>query len=137
MLPASTASPNRKASPDDGGSSPVSIFIVVVLPQPFDPRNPKISPRAISKSTLSTAVKSPNLRVSPFATMAASPDVTLRRGMMLAVSATRSLPGTSATYASSRLSLPVLRINSPGLPVPMTRPSFMAISQSNWPASSM
>ena len=32
-------------------TSPVSIFIVVVLPQPFEPRKPKISPRSMVKLT--------------------------------------------------------------------------------------
>ena len=40
-------SPNSKASPLVGGRSPVSIFMVVVLPQPFEPTKPKISPREI------------------------------------------------------------------------------------------
>ena len=43
--------PSRKASPSVAGSSPVSIFIVVVLPQPFGPRKPKISPRSMVKLT--------------------------------------------------------------------------------------
>ena len=33
------------------GSSPVSIFIVVDLPQPLEPRKPKISPRRMRRST--------------------------------------------------------------------------------------
>ncbi len=48
---ASTFRPNSRASPALAGRRPVSIFIVVVLPQPFDPMNPKISPRSIWKST--------------------------------------------------------------------------------------
>ena len=40
----STARPKSDAFPSVAGSSPVSIFIVVVLPQPLDPRKPKISP---------------------------------------------------------------------------------------------
>ena len=49
MSPASTGLPNSSASPSLGGSRPVSIFIVVVLPQPLEPRNPKISPRSMVK----------------------------------------------------------------------------------------
>ena len=52
------------------GSSPVIIFMVVVFPQPFEPRNPKISPRPMRKLTWSTATKSPNRRVSPSASIA-------------------------------------------------------------------
>ena len=51
MLPASTELPNSVAVPSVGGSSPVSIFIVVDLPQPFEPRKPKISPRSIDSVT--------------------------------------------------------------------------------------
>ena len=52
------------------GRKPTSIFIVVDLPQPFEPRKPKISPGGILKLTWSTATKSPNLRVSPSASIA-------------------------------------------------------------------
>ena len=40
------------------------------LPQPFEPRKPKISPRPMRKLTWSTAMKSPNRRVSPSASIA-------------------------------------------------------------------
>ena len=63
MSRGSTSLPNSLASPALAGSKPVSTFMVVVLPQPFDPRKPNISPRVIRKLTLSTAVKSPNLTV--------------------------------------------------------------------------
>ena len=33
-----------------GGSSPVNIFMVVDLPQPLEPRKPKISPRSIVRA---------------------------------------------------------------------------------------
>ena len=66
-------SPNSSASPSLGGRRPVSIFMVVVLPQPFEPRKPKISPRSMVKLTWSTAVKSPNRRVRSRATMTGAP----------------------------------------------------------------
>ena len=66
----STSAPNSFAVPSLACNSPVSIFIVVVLPQPFEPRKPKISPLGMRKLTLSTAVKSPNRIVSPSASMA-------------------------------------------------------------------
>ncbi len=40
------------------------MLMVVVLPAPFGPRRPKSSPPATEKETRSTAVTSPNLRVS-------------------------------------------------------------------------
>jgi hypothetical protein len=43
--------PSKKAFPSVAGSSPVSIFIVVDLPQPLEPRNPKISPFSMRKLT--------------------------------------------------------------------------------------
>ena len=47
----SAAPPKSRASPSVAGNRPVSIFIVVVLPQPFEPRKPNISPRSIERST--------------------------------------------------------------------------------------
>ena len=55
------------------GSKPVSIFIVVDLPQPFEPRKPKISPRPIVKLTRLTAVKLPKRLVRSVASIAGSP----------------------------------------------------------------
>ena len=69
---ASSGWPNNSAPPSVGGSSPVSIFMVVVLPQPFEPRKPKISPRSMVKLTRSTAVKSPNRQVRSRAVMTGS-----------------------------------------------------------------
>ena len=67
--------------PSVGGSRPVSIFIVVVLPQPLEPKNPKISPRSILNSTWSTAVKAPNFWVSPWASIAGGPPEALNGPM--------------------------------------------------------
>ena len=75
MSCASTGLPKIHASPSEAGSRPVSIFIVVVLPQPFEPRKPKISPLAMSKLTLLTATKSPKRRVRLRARMAGSASV--------------------------------------------------------------
>src|SRR5580704_678166 len=58
-----TSNPPTDALPEVGGSSPHKIRIVVDLPAPFGPRNPKISPRVTSSETLSTATKSPNFLV--------------------------------------------------------------------------
>ncbi|MNT52234.1 hypothetical protein D3C72_1892490 [compost metagenome] len=66
----STCLPNSQALPSVAGSKPVSIFMVVDLPQPFEPRKPKISPRPMRKFTWSTAVKSPKRMVRSCASMA-------------------------------------------------------------------
>ena len=39
-----TSNPPTVAVPDVAGMNPVSMRIVVVLPAPFGPRNPRISP---------------------------------------------------------------------------------------------
>ncbi|MNZ19976.1 hypothetical protein D3C78_370180 [compost metagenome] len=79
---ASTGRPSRLALPSLAGIRPVSTFIVVVLPQPLEPRKPKISPRPMAKLTLFTAVKSPKRRVRSWASMATEVSVAGRGGMM-------------------------------------------------------
>src|ERR1035441_10589981 len=56
-----TSYPATIARPDVGLSSPQSIRIVVDLPAPFGPINPKTSPLRTSRLIRSTATKSPNL----------------------------------------------------------------------------
>jgi hypothetical protein len=55
---AATSTPARKARPDVGTTLVVSMPAVVVLPAPFGPRRPKISPARTSRLSLSTAAKS-------------------------------------------------------------------------------
>ena len=52
------------AASDVGRIIVQSMLMVVDLPAPFGPRNPKTSPCRTSKSTPATATKSPNLRTS-------------------------------------------------------------------------
>ena len=47
-----TSSPNTSARPPDGRSRPMTIFIVVDLPAPLGPRNPKIESVGTARSTL-------------------------------------------------------------------------------------
>ena len=94
MLPASTELPNSVAVPSVGGSSPVSIFMVVDLPQPFEPRKPKISPRSIESVTWSTAVKLPKRRVRPWASIAIS--ATGARGGIVSSVCPRASPPAAA-----------------------------------------
>ena len=54
------------------GRSPHSMRKVVVLPAPFGPSSPKISPRLTEKETWSTAVKSPNFRTRSVTSMTTS-----------------------------------------------------------------
>src|SRR6266567_3073654 len=57
--------PRISIRPELGASSPVSILMVVDFPAPLGPRKPKNCPGATRKSTLSTAISSPNRRVKP------------------------------------------------------------------------
>src|SRR5262245_42713782 len=57
--------PATEPRPAVGRSSPARILMVVVLPAPFGPRKPKISPGRTAKVTPSTAVKRPKPLVSP------------------------------------------------------------------------
>ena len=134
----STGWPNSQALPSVAGSRPVSIFMVVDLPQPLLPRKPKISPRWMRKLTWSTATKSPNCMVRPWASMAISAAASACRGVMTTGWCPRRLAsGSRATKAASRLAWPVRCISSAGVPVARMRPSSMATSQSKRWASSM
>src|ERR1700686_2259 len=69
-----TSKPPTIARPEVGGNSPQRIRMVVDLPAPLGPRNPKISPRFTSSETRSTAVKSPK-RLTRFSIRTAGPVV--------------------------------------------------------------
>jgi len=55
--------PATRASPEVGGNRVVSILMVVVLPAPFEPSRPKISPALTERVSSFTAVNDPNRRV--------------------------------------------------------------------------
>ncbi len=97
MSRASIDWPSSRALPLVTSSRPVSIFMVVVLPQPLEPRKPKISPRSMRKLTWSTATKSPKRRVSPSASMAGAPSVGARGGMTRPAASPRRAAGSSET----------------------------------------
>ena len=63
--------PSTFSSPAVTGETAPIIRIVEVLPAPFGPRKPNVSPRSTVKSIVSTAVKSPNCLVSPRASIRA------------------------------------------------------------------
>src|SRR6516165_5283076 len=67
-----TSKPCTVARPDVGARSPQRMRIVVDLPAPLGPRNPKISPGATSRETRSTAMKSPK-RLTRFSSLTAGP----------------------------------------------------------------
>src|SRR5208337_946041 len=55
--------PATRAAPDEGGKSVVNILIRVLLPAPFEPMRPKISPGKTLSDTLFTATRSPKRRL--------------------------------------------------------------------------
>ena len=61
-----TLNPPTRASPEVGSSIPQSILIVVDLPAPFAPKNPKTSPVLTSNEMLSTETNFPNFLVKFF-----------------------------------------------------------------------
>ena len=103
-----TAAPRLRSA----GSKPVSIFIVVVLPQPFEPTKPKISPRSMVKLTWSTAVKSPKRQVRSRAAMTGSPSKARRGRYAQPLVAARACSGSSAMNASSSVAAPAARLES-------------------------
>ncbi|GIS34703.1 MAG: hypothetical protein Ct9H90mP5_11520 [Acidimicrobiaceae bacterium] len=58
-----TSSPKIERLPSVGNSKPAIILSVVVFPHPLGPSKEKNSPSSMVKSTLSTAVTSPNFLV--------------------------------------------------------------------------
>src|SRR5436190_15434271 len=54
-----TSKPTTDAWPPVGGKSVVRILMIVLLPAPLGPSNPKTSPRLTEKLTRSTAIFSP------------------------------------------------------------------------------
>src|SRR5512146_2543678 len=61
----STSCPATTTRPASRRSSPQTIEIVVVLPAPFGPRSPYVSPGAISNVASATASRCPNRFWSP------------------------------------------------------------------------
>src|SRR5262245_58507766 len=68
-----TSKPAIVPRPPLGSRMPHNMRMTVDLPEPFGPRKPKIEPLATLRLTLSTAVKCPNLRVSPSHSIIVSP----------------------------------------------------------------
>ncbi len=58
--------PSNVTVPDVGRYTPVMALKHVVLPAPFGPIMPRISPRRMSNVTESSAVRPPNLTVKSF-----------------------------------------------------------------------
>src|SRR3989304_2182778 len=65
VVPGWSGRPPTPTSPPSRARRPQIIEIEVVLPAPFGPRRPYVSPRAISKPTPSTASRAPNRFTSP------------------------------------------------------------------------
>src|SRR4051794_30436468 len=81
-----TSKPSTRPDPAVGVMIPQSIRIVVVLPEPFAPRNANTSPGFTSSVSRLTAMKSPKLLVRSCVSIAAS---TLVQRLVEAVAAQR------------------------------------------------
>src|SRR4051795_2826399 len=67
------SAPSNRIDPAVGTSVPDSRLKIVLLPEPFGPIRPRISPRSTLNDTLLTAVKPPNRFISPSTTSTATP----------------------------------------------------------------
>src|SRR5439155_12699632 len=92
------------ARPPVGASTPQSMRMIVVFPEPFGPSRPKISPGGIDRFTRSTASRSPNRRVSSRAMIVPGPMSTWV-ALATRVSTLRSLPD-DLLHGGQRLGAP-------------------------------
>ena len=99
--------PNSLACPSVGGNRPVSIFMVVDLPQPLAPRKPKISPRLDLEAHMIHGNEIAEVLGESRASMAVSPP-RLRSGDGIShrLVAARFSCGNRAIKASSRVATP-------------------------------
>src|SRR3954462_6693053 len=67
------STPSNRIEPAVAGSVPDSRLKIVLLPEPFGPIRPRISPRSTLNDTLLTAVKPPKRFISPSTTSTAAP----------------------------------------------------------------
>src|SRR5690606_4505141 len=75
--------PSRRTDPSVGANSPAITLKVVLLPEPFGPISPRISPRASSKERFLTAVNPPKRFVRPRTDSTQSGPPSLRVAMAL------------------------------------------------------
>src|ERR1700755_1121633 len=69
------SAPANSIEPAVGSSVPESMLKIVLLPEPFGPIRPRISPCSTLNDTLLTAVKPPNRLTRPSTTSTAVPSV--------------------------------------------------------------
>src|SRR6202035_54449 len=67
------SAPANRIEPADGASVPESMLKIVLLPEPFGPIRPRISPSSTLNDTLLTAVKPPNRLTKPSTTSTTVP----------------------------------------------------------------
>src|SRR5262245_27045671 len=91
--------PCSSIDPAVGGYMPAMQLKVVLLPEPFGPMRPKISPSLTSKDTLETAVKPPNVLVRPETVRSATEPALCLRGRG---GAQRGLPNSVGAFSARR-----------------------------------
>src|SRR5919198_4174093 len=72
------SSPRKRSVPAVGANRPAIRFTVVLLPEPFGPMSPMISPSATARSRLSTARTPPKWRERPFSSSTRAPEQAVR-----------------------------------------------------------
>src|SRR6195952_1193881 len=79
------SAPANSMDPADGASVPESMLKIVLLPEPFGPIRPSISPRSTLNDTLLTAVKPPKRFTNPLTTSTSrSPVGPEKAGLLIA-----------------------------------------------------
>src|SRR6202171_1969319 len=83
------SAPANPIEPAVGSSVPESMLKIVLLPEPFGPIRPRISPCSTLNDTLLTAVKPPNRLTKPSTTSTTVPSVGSGLVLLVAVSRAR------------------------------------------------
>ena len=108
-----TSSPPSSTRPSSGTSKPAMSRSVVVLPEPDGPSSVKNSPCATSRSTWSTAVKSPKRLTSPARRMSGTPGAAVVRTASAACAPSLMLDATLPRRRSASRVQPSRRARTP------------------------
>src|SRR5882762_5206116 len=77
------SAPSNRIDPAVGTSVPDSMLKIVLLPEPFGPIRPRISPCSTRNDTLLTAVKPPKRFTNPFTVSTPDTPLTRRPGLLI------------------------------------------------------
>src|SRR6187399_2274737 len=105
------SAPSNRIDPAVGTSVPDSILKIVLLPEPFGPIRPRISPCSTLNDTLLTAVKPPNRFTKPSTTSTTVPYV----GKCVFERGTQARAGKTRQTKDWSLGSDAIRTEAPGI----------------------